>query len=65
MSEIILFTSSYPINMSVLFLVFNRLDTHQTGFQAIRQAKLQRLYIAADGVSANKEGENRKNLSRS
>jgi hypothetical protein len=40
-----------------LFLVFNRLDTTKQVFQAIRQAKPPRLYVAADGARVNKEGE--------
>lgn len=37
------------MNTAVLFLVFNRLDETKRVFQAIRQAKPPRLYIAADG----------------
>lgn len=33
----------------VLFLVFNRLDTTQRVFEAIRAARPRRLYVAADG----------------
>jgi hypothetical protein len=46
-----------PLNTAVLFLVFNRLDVTKQVFQAIRQAKPPRLYIAADGARKNKEGE--------
>jgi len=42
---------------SVLFLVFNRPDTAKQVFEAIRQAKPPRLYIAADGPRENKLGE--------
>jgi hypothetical protein len=37
--------------------VFNRLDTTKQVFEAIREAKPPRLYVAADGARANKEGE--------
>lgn len=49
-----------PLNTAVLFLVFNRLDVTKQVFQAIRQAKPPRLYIAADGARKNKDGENEK-----
>ncbi|MEL4300474.1 glycosyltransferase family 2 protein [Shewanella xiamenensis] len=45
------------LNTAVLFLVFNRLDTTKQVFDAIRQAKPPRLYIAADGARENKDGE--------
>ncbi len=51
------FTPPYPLNTAVLFLVFNRLDTTKQVFEAIRQAKPPRLYIAADGARETKEGE--------
>lgn len=51
------FTPPHLLNTAVLFLVFNRLETTKQVFQAIRQAKPPRLYVAADGVRANKEGE--------
>jgi len=57
MSEVTQYQSSSSLNTSVLFLVFNRLDTTIQVFQAIRQAKPPRLYIAADGARTNKEGE--------
>jgi hypothetical protein len=41
----------------VLFLVFNRLDTTQRVFEAIRAARPPRLYVAADGARKNKQGE--------
>ena len=41
----------------VLFLVFNRPDTTAQVFEAIRQAKPPRLYIAADGPREGREGE--------
>lgn len=60
MSETTTFTPPHPLNAAVLFLVFNRLDTTKKVFEAIRQAKPPRLYIAADGARANKEGEDQK-----
>lgn len=42
---------------AVLFLIFNRPDTTERVFEAIRQAKPKRLYVAADGPRDNKEGE--------
>ena len=41
----------------VLFLIFNRLDTTEKVFKAIREAKPTHLYIAADGPRLNKAGE--------
>lgn len=51
------FTPPHPLNTAVLFLVFNRMDTTKQVFEAIRQAKPPRLYIAADGARETKEGE--------
>lgn len=48
------------LNTPVLFLVFNRPDTTERVFEAIRQAKPPRLYIAADGPRQNRVGENDK-----
>ncbi|MGB9150212.1 MAG: glycosyltransferase family 2 protein [Burkholderiales bacterium] len=41
----------------VLFLVFNRPDTTRQVFEAIRAAKPPRLYIAADGPRASRDGD--------
>lgn len=41
----------------VLFLVFNRPDTTAQVFEAIRKARPPRLYVAADGHRANRNGE--------
>lgn len=41
----------------LLFLVFNRPETTERVFAAIRQARPTRLYIAADGPRPDKEGE--------
>ena len=51
------FIPPHPLNTPVLFLVFNRLNTTKQVFEAIRQAKPPRLYIAADGARETKEGE--------
>ena len=51
------FTPPHQLETAVLFLVFNRLDTTKQVFQAIREAKPPRLYIAADGARESKEGE--------
>jgi hypothetical protein len=51
------FTPSAPLKTAVLFLVFNRPDTTAQVFEAIRQAKPPRLYIAADGPRPDREGE--------
>jgi hypothetical protein len=57
MSEATIFIPPHALNTAVLFLVFNRLDATKQVFEAIRQAKPPRLYVAADGARANKEGE--------
>jgi hypothetical protein len=41
----------------VLFMVFNRPDTTQRVFEAIRAARPPRLYVAADGPRTAREGE--------
>lgn len=48
---------SNKLETAVLFLVFNRPDTTAQVFEAIRQAKPPRLYVAADGPREGKEGE--------
>lgn len=45
----IAFNAQYSLNTAVLFLVFNRPDTTARVFEAIRQAKPPRLYVASDG----------------
>jgi hypothetical protein len=42
---------------AVLFLVFNRPETTQQVFEAIRAVKPARLYVAADGPRKNRQGE--------
>jgi len=44
----------------VLFIIFNRPDTTQKVFNAIRQAKPKQLFVAADGPRPDKEGEKEK-----
>ncbi|WP_342071496.1 hypothetical protein [Yoonia algicola] len=51
------FDPSVPLHTPVLFLVFNRPDTTSLVFDAIRQARPQRLYVAADAARDGKEGE--------
>jgi hypothetical protein len=41
----------------ILFLIFNRPDTTAKVFEAIRQARPPRLYIAADGPRPNRDAE--------
>jgi hypothetical protein len=41
----------------ILFLVFNRPDTTERVFEAIRAARPPRLYVAADGARPNRDGE--------
>jgi hypothetical protein len=45
------------MNTSVLFLMFNRPDTTAQVFESIARAKPQRLFVAADGPRAEREGE--------
>ena len=45
------------INIPVLFLVFNRIDTAKQVFNVIKKAKPPRLYIGSDGPREQKEGE--------
>ncbi len=42
---------------AVLFLIFNRPDTTMEVFEAIRQARPPRLYIASDGPRSSRPGE--------
>ncbi|GBU25030.1 hypothetical protein R83H12_01669 [Fibrobacteria bacterium R8-3-H12] len=42
---------------AVLFIIFNKPETTQKVFEAIRLAKPSRLYVAADGARENKTGE--------
>ena len=49
-----------PLTTPVLFMIFNRPDTTQKVFNAIRQAKPKQLFIAADGPREGTEGEKEK-----
>lgn len=60
MTENSTFTPPHPLKTAVLFLVFNRLDTTKQVFEAIRNAKPPRLYVAADGPRSTKKGESEK-----
>ncbi len=51
------FIPPYPLSTAVLFLVFNRPDVTKQVFEAIREAKPPRLYVAADGAREDKNGE--------
>ena len=51
------FSSPRPLQTAVLFLVFNRPDTTSRVFEAIRESKTPRLYVAADGPRLEYEGE--------
>jgi hypothetical protein len=51
------FVPPCPLKTAVLFLVFNRADTTAQVFQAIRNAKPPRLYVAADGPREDRVGE--------
>lgn len=47
----------YKTISPVLFTIFNRPDTTQLVFEKIREFKPSKLYIAADGPRADREGE--------
>ena len=51
------FTPPTQLRTAVLFLLFNRPDTTALVFEAIRKAKPPRLYVAADGPRADRQGE--------
>lgn len=53
-------TRGKPLEIPVLFLVFNRLDAAKEVLATIRNAKPCRLYIAADGPRDSHPGENEK-----
>ena len=52
--------SEHNTQPPVLFLIFNRPETTRESFQAIAQAKPNRLYIAADGPRPDKDGESQR-----
>lgn len=45
------------LNTPILFLIFNRPDTTERVFEAIREVRPTRLYVAADGPRLTKPGE--------
>lgn len=47
-------------NTPILYIVFNRLDTVQETFEAIRMIKPKEFYIASDGAREYKNGEKEK-----
>jgi len=51
------FVPPHSLKTPVLFLIFNRLDTTQQVFEAIRKTKPSRFYVAGDGPRENKPGE--------
>jgi len=46
-----------PLETPILFIVFNRLDTASVVFAAIKKAKPQKLFLAADGPRRGVAGE--------
>ncbi len=52
--------SDWVLNTPVIFLVFNRPDTTQEVFEAIRQAQPPRLFIVADGPRATHSADEQK-----
>jgi len=54
------FVPHSPFTTPVLFLIFNRPDTTQKVFGAIKKAKPKQLFVAADGPREDKEGEKEK-----
>jgi hypothetical protein len=50
----------FALNTPVLFLIFNRPSTTRIVFEAIRQARPSKLYIAADGPRRDRPGETEK-----
>ena len=49
--------SAFKLTTPVLFLVFNRPDTTKQVYAAIRQAKPEKLFVAADGPRSDRPGE--------
>ena len=54
------FVPHSPFTTPVLFLIFNRPDTTQKVFDAIKKAKPKQIFVAADGPREDKEGEKEK-----
>lgn len=57
MSIVDKFAPSKPLETPVLFLIYKRIDTTKRVFESIRQARLPRLYVAADGPRNKDETE--------
>jgi len=49
--------NKFKLNAPILFLAFNRQETTRRVFEAIREAKPARLYVAADGPRPERQGE--------
>lgn len=49
---------NHQFKTPILFIIFNRPETTKVVFEAIRQVKPSKLFIAADGPRKNKIGEN-------
>lgn len=58
--ELKIYSTTSGFNISVLFLVFNRLDTTKQVFEIIRKVAPKKLYIASDGPRNNRENEKEK-----
>ncbi len=54
--------NNWQLKTPVCFIIFNRPDTTEKVFQAIRQAKPSQLFVVADGARNNKIGEAEKCL---
>jgi hypothetical protein len=57
MNEISLLNDQKSLDVAVLFIVFNRIETTKQVFEAIRKAKPSKLYVAADGGRDNRADE--------
>lgn len=53
----LLLPQEVPFSTPVLFIIFNRPETTQRVFDAIRIARPTRLYVAADGARMNRQDE--------
>lgn len=52
--------SDWQLKTPVVFIIFNRIDTTEKVFEAIRQVKPPLLLVIADGPRANRPGESEK-----
>lgn len=57
MTDLEALSEPVPVNAPVLFLIFNRPTTTRRVFQAIRQARPAKLYVAADGPRPDRPDE--------